>query len=119
MGQNICGPFYMLIPFSLTTTETELEHYHQKMNKRVAPRVSKQLRIDKLIKLVNLNKIPKMLGIDFENSASHRKSNFDICAKKWPKISCRTFHRKTYSTQFANFCAIGFAWFFEERYSHF
>ena len=82
------------------------------MNKQVAPRVPKQLRIEELIKSENLNEILEILGINFENSASHPKSNFDICAKTSPKISCRTFHRKIYSTQFCEFVCNRFSMVF-------
>ena len=36
LGQNICGLFYVLAQFLFTTSETELNYYHQKVNARVA-----------------------------------------------------------------------------------
>ena len=51
-----------------------------------------------LRKLGNLKKIPELLGFDGEYSAGHPKDKFDICARKLLKLSCRTFHRKTFLT---------------------
>ena len=49
-----------------------------------------------LKKLGKLQKILEMLGSDSE-VPSH-KANFDSCARKSQKLSCKTFHRKIYFT---------------------
>ena len=40
LGQNILILFHFLVQFAFTTIETELDCYHQKVNVRVASRVS-------------------------------------------------------------------------------
>ena len=43
-GQNIWRLFHFLAQFLFTTSETELDYYHQKMNVRVASRVAERLK---------------------------------------------------------------------------
>ena len=63
-GKNICRLFLILKQFPFTTSERELDYYHQMVNKRVASRVAK--RIKDYRKLRNSKNIPEMLGIDGE-----------------------------------------------------
>ena len=44
LGQNIQRLFHFLTQFLVTTNETELDHYHQKVNVRVASRVAERLK---------------------------------------------------------------------------
>ena len=44
LGQNICRLFHFLAQFFFTTSETELDYYHQKVSARVASRVAKRLK---------------------------------------------------------------------------
>ena len=44
LGQNICRLFHFLAQFVFTTSETEVDYYHQKVNLRVASRVAERLR---------------------------------------------------------------------------
>ena len=44
LGQNICRLFHFLAQFLLTTSETELNYDHQKVNVHVASRVAEQIR---------------------------------------------------------------------------
>ena len=39
-----------------------------------------------------------MLGYDGECPGDTKNTNFDICAKISLKLTCKTFHRKTYFT---------------------
>ena len=43
VGQNICRLFHFLVQFFFTTTETELNYYHQKVNVQVASQVAEDL----------------------------------------------------------------------------
>ena len=45
LGQNIWGHFHFLAQFFFTTSETELDCYHQKVSVRVASRVAERLKI--------------------------------------------------------------------------
>ena len=62
------------------------------MNVRVVSRVAEQQ------KLGHFKKIPEMLGYDGECPGDTKNTNFDICAKISLKLTCKTFHRKTYFT---------------------
>ena len=44
LGQNICRFFHFLEQFVFTTSETELDSYHQKVSVRVDSRVAKRLK---------------------------------------------------------------------------
>ena len=59
LGQNICRLFQVLALFGFTTSETELDYFHQKVNIRVAFWVAESFR-----KLGSFKKVPEMLGID-------------------------------------------------------
>ena len=45
----------------------------------------------------------KCLDLMESTQPDNQKANFDIFARKSPKISCKTFHTKTYSTQCCQF----------------
>ena len=44
LGQNICRLFHLLAQFFFTTSETELDFYHQKVSARIASRVAERLK---------------------------------------------------------------------------
>ena len=44
LGQNICRLFYFLAQFFFTTSETELDYYHQKVSARIVSRVAERLK---------------------------------------------------------------------------
>ena len=77
LEQDICRLFHLLAEFALSTSETELDYYHQEVNVRVALRIVEQFKIEDLRKL---------------------DTWFDLTffSKKPQKISCKTFYRKTY-----------------------
>ena len=68
--------FSYLAQVLFTTTETELDYYHQKVNVPVTSRVAKRLKTNDLIKLIDFKKVPKMLGSDGEYPAGHPKTTF-------------------------------------------
>ena len=70
LGQKFCSLFHVLAQFLFTTSETELDNYHQKLNVKFASRVVGRLKTEGLRKLGNFKKIPEMLGFDIEYSAS-------------------------------------------------
>ena len=76
LGQNICRLFHNLAQFLFTKSETELDHYHQKVNVRVASRVAKRLKTWDLRKLGNFKKILEMLGFDGVYPAVHPRAKF-------------------------------------------
>ena len=45
LGKKIWRFFHVLAQFFFTTSETELDHYHQKANIRVASQVSERLKL--------------------------------------------------------------------------
>ena len=44
LGQNIRRLFHFLAKFIFTTSETELDYYHQKVSAQVASRVAERLK---------------------------------------------------------------------------
>ena len=42
VGQRFCNLFHVLFQFIFTTKETEVDHYHLKVNIQVASRAAKQ-----------------------------------------------------------------------------
>ena len=44
LGQNIWRLFHILAKFVFTTSETELDYYHQKVNVRVVSQVAERLK---------------------------------------------------------------------------
>ena len=63
--------------FLLTTRETKLDYYHQKLNVRAASLVTEQLKTSDLMKLGNFKKLSKMLRFLGNYTAVHPK------AKSW------------------------------------
>ena len=51
LEQNTCRLFHFLVQFVFTTSETELDYYHQKVNIPVASQVAEQLKTYDLRKL--------------------------------------------------------------------
>ena len=83
LGQNICRLFPVLAQCFFTTSKTELNYYHQKVNIRVAS-------------IGNFKKIAETHGFDGVYSADHPTAKFwHFSVKLFQKISCKTFHRKT------------------------
>ena len=74
LGQNIQRLFHFLAQFLFTTSERELDDYHQKVKARVASRVAKPLKSQNLRKLGNFKKIPKTIGFLGEYPAVHPKA---------------------------------------------
>ena len=83
-----------------TVSKEELGYYHQKVNIQVVWRVVERLNIKDYGKLENFKEIPEILGIDGKVFAGHQpKGKFwQSSATRLLKISCKTFHRKTYFT---------------------
>ena len=71
LGQNICSFFHVLAQFLFTTSETEIDYYHQKVNV-----VAERLRTYDRRELGNFKKILLMLGFDGEYSAGHPNAKF-------------------------------------------
>ena len=65
-----------LAQFLFTTSETELDYYHQKVSVRVASRVAERLETLDLRKLGNLKKVFGMIGFDGEYLDGHRRAKF-------------------------------------------
>ena len=76
LGQKICRLFHFLAQFVFTTSKTELDYYHQKVNERVALRVAEPLKTYDLRKLGSLKKILEMFGFNGEYPAVHPKFEF-------------------------------------------
>ena len=75
-GQNICRLFHFLARFLFTTSDTELDYYHNKTSVRVASRVPERLKPSDLRKLGNFKKIPQMLEFEGEYTGGYPKANF-------------------------------------------
>ena len=43
-GQSICRLFHVLVQFFFTTSETELDYYHQKVTERIASQVAERFK---------------------------------------------------------------------------
>ena len=69
LGQNIQKLFHFLPQFFFTTSETELDYYHQKVNVRVASRDIERPKTQDLRKIESFRKIPEMVGFDGKYSA--------------------------------------------------
>ena len=81
LGQNICNLFNFLVQFLFTTSETELDYYHQKINVRVALQVAEQLKTFR-----NFKKNPEMFGdIMVRTQSATQKTNFDVSWKTLKK----------------------------------
>ena len=66
----------MLEQFYFTTTERELDYFHQKLSVRVHSRATEGLTTQDLRKLRNFQKIPEMLGFDGEYQAVQPRAKF-------------------------------------------
>ena len=99
-GQNICTLFHFLAQFVFTTSETELDYYHQKVNARVAAR----LKTEDLRKLGSFKKIPEMFGFNSEYPAVHPKVKFwGFLLKKCKKSAVKHSIEKPTLLNFVNF----------------
>ena len=76
LGQNICRIFHVFVQFLLTTSDMELDFYHQKVDMRVASRVAQGLKTCDLRKLGHFKKIPEILRFDGEYPGGHPKEKF-------------------------------------------
>ena len=88
LGQKTCRLSHVLAQFFFTTSETDVDYYHQKVNLRVALRVVEWLE----------KKSTKCLDLMASTEPAIREANFDICARKSKKISYKTILAKTYFT---------------------
>ena len=77
LGQNICRLFHFLAKFFFTTNETELDYYHQKLNVRVASRVSERLKNQEISR-----KILIYLDLMTGTQPATQKPNCDVFWKK-------------------------------------
>lgn len=93
-GKNIQSLFHILAQFPPTTSESELDYYHQKVNIRVASRFTEQLKTQVSGNQEILIKSQKC----FETQPATEMAHSGSCPKKLRKISCKTSHRKTYVT---------------------
>ena len=75
-GQKICRLFHVFAQFLLTTSKTELDFYHQKVDVRVASRVAQGLKTCDLRKFRHFKKIPEMLRFDGEYPGGHPEDKF-------------------------------------------
>ena len=89
-----CRLSYVLAKFLFTTSETELDYYHKKVNVRVTSRVAERLKTQDFRKFENFKKIPEMLRFDGKYPANTQKANFDICTKKCEKSAKNHFIEK-------------------------
>ena len=74
LGQDIWRYFHVLAQFLFTTSETELQYYHQRVSVQVASRVVKILKAFDFRKLGNFKKILGILGVDGEYLVRHPKA---------------------------------------------
>ena len=92
-GQNICRLFHFLAKFVFTTSETELDYYHQKVNGWVAER----------LKTYDLRKIPEMFGFNDEYPAVHPKAKFwHFLVKYCKKSTVKHYIEKPILLNFVN-----------------
>ena len=78
LGQNICRLFHFLARFLFTTSDTELDYYHNKTSVRVASQVPERLKPSDLRKFGNFKKIPEMLGFEGEYPGGYLKPIFEV-----------------------------------------
>ena len=74
--QNICRLFHDNALFPVTTRKLELDYYQQKVNVKVASRLTEWLRTYDLRQLENFKKIPGKLRIDGKSPSSYPKAEF-------------------------------------------
>ena len=73
--------FWPKFSHNFTSSETKQNYSHQKVNVRVASRVSKRLKTCGLRKFGDFKKIHETLGFDDTQLTTTQQANFDICAK--------------------------------------
>ena len=73
--------FHILPQISFTTSETELDYYHQKVNVWVAWRIPEKRKTEDLERLVNFKRIPGMHVVDGKYPAGNLKDK--ICQLRW------------------------------------
>ena len=76
LGQNIFRLSRVLAHYLFTTSEMELDYYHQHVNVRVASQVTESRKTFEVKKLENFNKISEMLGFDGEYTTAHPQGKF-------------------------------------------
>ena len=76
LGQNIWRLFHFLAQCFFTTSEADLDYYHQKVSVRVASPVAERLKTSDLRKLGTFKTIPEMLEFDGECPAVQPKAKF-------------------------------------------
>ena len=81
-GQNSGRLFDIFAQFSFTTSESELNYYHQNLNLRVLSQAAEQVKTLDLRKSRNFKKKPVI-----------QKPMLNIYARKWPKICCKLFQK--------------------------
>ena len=103
LGQNLCRLFHFVAQLVFTTSETELDYYHQKVNIRVSSRVVERLKTEDLRKLGELKKIPEMLGSDSKHPTALPKAKLRRLLAKHRKTSAvKHFIEKLIWLKFVN-----------------
>ena len=89
-GKNICRLSHILVQYLFTSSEKGLDHYHQKLNIRVASWVAERLKIYVFRKLGNFKGIPKMLEFDGNllTRLPERKTS-TVVLQNWRKSSVK------------------------------
>ena len=123
LGQNIWRVFHFLVQVFFTTSETELDYYHQKVSVRVASRIAERLKTQDLRKLGNLRKIPEILGIDGEYPTVQLKSKFGRfvvknCKKSAVKHSIERPILLNFVSLSPTFCPILYTTIFTSLWTH-
>ena len=91
--------------FPFTTSEADQDYYHQTVNIGVASRGAEQLWV--LENKKNSRKRLKCLQLKESTQWAAQKENFDSCARKLRKISCKTFPKKNNLLDFTNLSLFG------------
>ena len=96
LGQSICRSFYVLAKLLFTTSKiTRLLLAESECRSWITNcQVAEQANTSDLKKLRNFKKISDMLGFLARTQQTTQNANFDICAKTFQKLNCKTFHRK-------------------------
>ena len=76
LGQNVCRLFHILTQFPLTKGKAELDYYHQKVNIRVASRVTERLKTQDLGNQEISRKLLKCLELKASTQVAILKENF-------------------------------------------
>ena len=97
-----CSIFLVLAQFPFTTSQPEVNYYHQNVNIRVAGR----LKTEDLRKLENFKKLPKLIEIDDEGTAGYLKTNIDNVLEMFQKLAVKHFIEKLNLLHFVNLSTI-------------